>query len=224
MTSQNLSEYIESLEEKNIAEMAAYLATLTQDDDVEKHITLIAIHISEYIYRLPTRFELATVIFNLRNCGCIDHIPQLISIRIIDRLISWKMIVWECDVIMKVYEYFVTHSRMPSLDELIEFTNTLEQFHNDQVAFAARDRVIIGVDISGYKSQDDTPNTTCALCYGDITTQNYKLPCGHRFHYIAEECLGETVARWFEKNTKCPMCRVDMRDHGAREISDRPME
>jgi hypothetical protein len=50
------------------------------------------------------------------------------------------------------------------------------------------------------------PDTTCSICQEDITGAHTRIrQCNHSFH---SQCIRE----WFTMNTRCPVCRHDVRD------------
>ena len=50
------------------------------------------------------------------------------------------------------------------------------------------------------------PDTTCSICQEDITGVHTRIQsCRHTFH---SQCIRE----WFTMNTRCPVCRHDVRD------------
>lgn len=51
-----------------------------------------------------------------------------------------------------------------------------------------------------------TTDTTCAICQEAVTCATRLRHCGHCFH---SQCIGE----WFTVNTRCPVCRHDIREH-----------
>lgn len=55
-------------------------------------------------------------------------------------------------------------------------------------------------------------NTNCAICQEPVTSATRLRACGHCFH---SECIDQ----WLGMNTRCPMCRHDIREqpaYGAR--------
>ena len=48
-------------------------------------------------------------------------------------------------------------------------------------------------------------NTVCAICQEGVTCATRLRECGHCFH-------GACISEWFTMNTRCPMCRWDIRD------------
>ena len=50
-----------------------------------------------------------------------------------------------------------------------------------------------------------TTDTTCAICQESVTCATRIRHCGHCFH---SQCISE----WFTMNTRCPVCRHDIRD------------
>lgn len=50
------------------------------------------------------------------------------------------------------------------------------------------------------------PDTTCSICQENIEASHIRIrACGHPFH---SQCIRE----WFTMNTRCPVCRHDVRD------------
>lgn len=47
--------------------------------------------------------------------------------------------------------------------------------------------------------------TTCTICQEPVECATRIRRCGHCFH-------GQCIAEWFTMNTRCPMCRHDIRD------------
>jgi len=47
--------------------------------------------------------------------------------------------------------------------------------------------------------------TTCSICQEAVTCATRIRSCGHCFH-------GDCIREWFSMNSRCPMCRVDIRD------------
>lgn len=50
-----------------------------------------------------------------------------------------------------------------------------------------------------------TAETTCAICQESVTCATRLRVCGHCFH-------GQCIDEWFTMNTRCPICRHDIRD------------
>lgn len=49
------------------------------------------------------------------------------------------------------------------------------------------------------------PDTNCAICQEAVTCATRIRACGHCFHH-------QCIAQWFSMNTRCPVCRHDVRD------------
>ena len=47
--------------------------------------------------------------------------------------------------------------------------------------------------------------TVCAICQEDVECATRIRQCGHCFH-------GQCISEWFTMNTRCPVCRWDIRD------------
>jgi len=199
------------------------LASLTADKEIHVNVLVLAHRASERLNSTQiTRMDIAQEIWQSKLCDCTDGIPRSAVLLIIARLLSWKMMLWECDVIMIMYEYFVYHHILPTNEELTEFTLHIDQFQNDHAAFVEEHKVHIGASIDNFISNEklNDEQKGCSLCFSDITTKHYKLPCGHYFHYDEDVCLEGTIKKWFNRNSKCPCCRKDMRDYGASEIRE----
>lgn len=52
------------------------------------------------------------------------------------------------------------------------------------------------------------PDTTCSICQETVECATRIRACGHCFH-------SECISQWFSMNTRCPMCRHDIRDLNA---------
>lgn len=46
--------------------------------------------------------------------------------------------------------------------------------------------------------------TTCAICQEEVTCATRLRACGHNFH-------GQCISQWLGMNTRCPVCRHDIR-------------
>lgn len=55
------------------------------------------------------------------------------------------------------------------------------------------------------ESHVNVSETTCAICQESVDCATRIRRCGHCFH---EACINE----WFTMNTRCPVCRHDIRD------------
>lgn len=55
-------------------------------------------------------------------------------------------------------------------------------------------------------------DTTCAICQDTVECATRLRHCGHCFH-------GQCIDEWFTMNTRCPVCRHDIRDLQARRRS-----
>lgn len=54
--------------------------------------------------------------------------------------------------------------------------------------------------------------TTCAICQEEVTCATRIRACGHNFH-------GQCISQWLGMNTRCPVCRHDIRLTNARPPS-----
>jgi len=57
----------------------------------------------------------------------------------------------------------------------------------------------------GTETHIGVTNTVCAICQENVECATRIRQCGHCFH-------GECIAEWFTMNTRCPVCRWDIRD------------
>jgi hypothetical protein len=48
-------------------------------------------------------------------------------------------------------------------------------------------------------------NTMCSICQEGVSSGTRIRHCGHCFH-------GDCIAQWFTLNTRCPVCRYDIRE------------
>jgi len=48
-------------------------------------------------------------------------------------------------------------------------------------------------------------DTNCAICQDTVTCATRIRACGHCFHH-------QCISQWFTMNTRCPVCRHDIRD------------
>lgn len=51
----------------------------------------------------------------------------------------------------------------------------------------------------------NSPETNCAICQEAVPCATRIRACGHCFHH-------QCIAQWFSMNTRCPVCRHDIRD------------
>lgn len=58
---------------------------------------------------------------------------------------------------------------------------------------------------SATESNVEVGDTTCAICQENVTRATRIRACGHSFH---DTC----ILQWFSVNTRCPVCRHDVRD------------
>lgn len=204
-------------EAARVIPMRDHLAQLTTGPEIQVKILRIAIRSAVQLQHDPNIRELAEAVWDSRNCHHFDHVPRTTVLRIMELLLSWSMDQWECEEISIVYAYYMYAKRLPTIDELEDFTLRMDEMHIDQAAYEEENRVTLYVDITGYRQQEDaeTGEHKCGLCQSDIEKNKsvYRLPCGHVFHADDDDCLEGTVQCWFNKNVKCPMCRADIRTY-----------
>ncbi len=139
-------------------------------------------------------------------CDHLNYIPIRSRLICIKQLLSWEMKPWDCIEIQIVYSFYNYNSRLPyDLDEFMEF---LDSALNGNAPVS---EIQIGVDIQKWKVISESNEIDeCGLCFSniDLSKEHYSLPCKHNFHSISDDCLEGTVAKWFEKNITCPLCRI----------------
>lgn len=208
----NLGGPIAFNENIELIEVLNHMQNFTAHEGVEYPILRMAIRIHAREARLPTLREISEELWQGKMCSCLDGTPRSEILQIFDYLLAKRMTVWNCEITLLMREYHRGHGGYPGEAEFNEIVRSVEQFHADPEAASNDRRVMIGVDITAFigETQGD-----CGLCSEAIAGQGYHLPCGHGFHAREEDCIPGTVKKWFEKNVRCPMCRVDLRDHGA---------
>lgn len=66
---------------------------------------------------------------------------------------------------------------------------------------------------SATESGISVTDTTCAICQEEVTTATRIRHCQHCFH---SNCISE----WFSMNTRCPVCRHDIRDLQRNNVAN----
>jgi hypothetical protein len=56
-------------------------------------------------------------------------------------------------------------------------------------------------------------DTTCSICQDTLTCATRIRACGHCFH-------GQCIQQWLTMNSRCPMCRHDLRTPAATTTND----
>jgi hypothetical protein len=56
------------------------------------------------------------------------------------------------------------------------------------------------------------PDTNCAICQEAVPCATRIRACGHCFHH-------QCIAQWFTMNTRCPVCRHDIRDLQSNRVN-----
>jgi hypothetical protein len=62
--------------------------------------------------------------------------------------------------------------------------------------------------VAGTEADVALANETCSICRDTITRGTRLRSCGHGFH---SDCIDQ----WLGMNTRCPVCRHDIRERGA---------
>lgn len=156
---------------------------------------------------LPTLIDLAVLVYSQKICGCTDALPRSCILRILETLLSWRLMIWPCIYILLAHQLEANLARMPNIDDM-------------RAAIAARRPR--SVNIEQYSQIPGlTPDDTCSLCCNNMTDftlqgarrprnirRHYVLPCGHKFHYHEEFCIAGTIRKWFQDHNTCPVCRT----------------
>lgn len=58
----------------------------------------------------------------------------------------------------------------------------------------------------------NVPDTNCAICQEVVPCATRIRACGHCFHH-------QCISQWFTMNTRCPVCRHDIRDLQRRSVN-----
>lgn len=82
--------------------------------------------------------------------------------------------------------------------------NFMRNFLDPVPVVPTRDQILAATD-----NHVGVTDQTCAICQEAVTCATRIRACGHCFH---SQCIHE----WFSMNTRCPICRHDIRDlrHG----------
>jgi hypothetical protein len=126
-----------------------------------------------------------------------------------------------CNTVRIAMEFYVINNSFPSIEEIENTAERMDDFYNDPEAFHQEDKVLVGVkgleqlkvhtmDTSEYKSHDDL---ACSICQEDIIQgQRYiRLDCRHIYHFHNKDCLEEgSIINWLEKNKFCPNCKCEV--------------
>lgn len=127
-----------------------------------------------------------------------------------------------CSMVRIAMEFYILNNSFPSLDEIANTSERMQDFYNNPVEFHQEDKVLIGVsnldklpvfkmDKNEFKSDDVV---ACSICQEDINEgQEYvKLNCKHMFHHTKADCLeGGSIINWLEKNKFCPNCKSEVK-------------
>ncbi len=200
-------------------EIAPILSEMTQSQEIDTHIVRLAVDFKKNHpeSKIPTIDELAFEVWRNKRCSCLDAIPQPDAVRVITHLLAFRLEKWRCERIRAGYEFYLLQRTMPSLEELEDVIRRHISLRQDAAQYSSDNKIEIGVSIEIYAIKDKPladPEQICSLCSSPIGTFSYyALPCGHKFHYNKDDCLDETtIKKWFDGNTKCPLCRKDIRD------------
>lgn len=99
---------------------------------------------------------------------------------------------------LALVRHFLTEERRPTMVMNIPLNNT---FFDPIPVVPTEQHINAALETSA-----NIPETTCSICQEQITQSGCRIRhCGHCFH-------SECIRQWFTMNTRCPMCRVDIRN------------
>ena len=92
-----------------------------------------------------------------------------------------------------------------------QFFNQYESdFLNPVVVRPSREQITSATELGSYQDIENPINTTCPITLRSFQTNDnvYRIKhCGHLFSK-------NELDNWFLENTKCPVCRYDIREYG----------
>lgn len=193
--------------------MVVYLKNM--DPEVDPIFVMVCCHFSSFLHIDDISYlQIAVGMYNCLNCRCLEIIEPFIAIQILTIALKWKLCFWSCADILLIREYWHLENRYPSLEEFCSYLENIRNLESDPEQFHQNDKVTSGVDISSMKITA-TEEYSCSICLENIKIDQmaYKLPCNHVFHANNEECIDETIVKWFEKNKHCPNCRHELHNN-----------
>jgi hypothetical protein len=78
--------------------------------------------------------------------------------------------------------------------------NFMRNFLDPVAVVPTREQIAAAVD-----THVNVADTNCAICQENVECATRIRHCGHAFH-------GQCINEWFTMNTRCPVCRHDIRD------------
>lgn len=78
-------------------------------------------------------------------------------------------------------------------------TDISGNFFDPVPVIPTREQILTAID-----QHVNIPDTTCSICQESVTCATRIRGCGHCFH-------SDCISQWFTMNTRCPMCRYDIR-------------
>lgn len=236
--------------EDNIILAESYFRSLISTENIDNPVRInriqneilkvvVELWISNINGSFPTIEEILNELFRVR-CHCTYEFND----NEIKELYKYYVVRYgkipNCQTTQISIEFFHTHRRFPTVEEINETMRRMILFYNSPEAFHQQDKIEVGVDnlqyipILNMKQSEFKQDTDfcCSLCQEEIKDgQNYvKLnPCGHIFHYNDKECLEDAcIFKWLSKNNKCPNCKqqvvVDLNEKKEDEYSVEQME
>lgn len=202
-------------EEKTINYITKYIKELCGiDDSVSVPLSAVQLVVEQWkaLGRKPTADEIVEQVWARQQCGCLDHIAKSLCLEIFKLLMTFKPSDrWNCNAVLLVHNYYLMEKTWPTWPDIERMYNSMMRINANPEQYSQDNKVLVGFSIESHKT---TVNTTekCSMCLSELSKDVYKLPCGHMFHSKGSECLGESVEKWFRTNTKCPLCRHDIRE------------
>jgi len=162
----------------------------------------------------PTSDQLVEAVFNMR-CQCVYFASESNIKPLILDYISEKADVPNCREYETLLEFHILHKRLPSDEELEDYTRRTADFFINPEDFHQKDKIRIptlNIDKLPITQYDGGSCSTCSLCQEDfIDKQNVITlqPCNHHFHYDKKDCLDTaSIITWIEQNNFCPLCKT----------------
>lgn len=162
----------------------------------------------------PTTEQVVEMVFNMR-CQCVYFSSESSIKLLISDYISERSDVPNCRDYSTLLEFHILHKRLPSDEELEEYTRRTMNFFINPEEFYQKDKVhvpTLNIDKLPVTQYDGKSCSTCSLCQEDFTEKQNVIilqPCGHHFHYDKIDCLDTAnIITWLEQNNFCPLCKT----------------
>jgi hypothetical protein len=118
-----------------------------------------------------------------------------------------------CNYVAMNVEYFKQENTIPTPEQLANYLNNLNQIENDPERFHQDDKLKIPTpNLDKLQSMKCQKEDTCGLCMEEIKKDCdcFQLSCGHIYHSVDEECVGNTIKKWLSENKFCPLCKQEV--------------